>query len=156
MRQVWIEVWKAGLLKGKVWMRIVPSAMRTLNGNVSDCLRLRTNSNDHFSQPKTEALFSGAHTHTHMPKSNLAPHQTLSTTAPTLPNLYPDIKLVCYAFNFHISSAFPFSCSPSPPTAQYGNSQVCALWAIPPSSSSYPNITFVFVFNIRMSGEKRW
>lgn len=31
---------------------------------------------------------------------------TLSTFATTLPTLHPDIRLVCYVFDFHISSAF--------------------------------------------------
>lgn len=89
------------------------------SGNVSDCLQLLgvTTFNDHISQQqRVTAVLFGAHTlltHIHIPQSDFTPHQTLSTLTPTLPSLRPDIILVCYVFSVHISSAFPFSCSPS-------------------------------------------
>lgn len=87
------------------------------------------------------------------PQSNFAPHRTLSTVLffPILPNLRPDILLVCYVFDFHISSAFPFSRSP------LGSKHTVRKFAglrIPnnlPSCSSYPSFASVFVLNICIS-----
>lgn len=87
------------------------------------------------------------------PQSNFAPHRSLSTVLffPILPNLRPDILLVCYVFDFHISSAFPFSRSP------LGSKHTVRKFAglrIPnnlPSCSSYPSFASVFVLNIRIS-----
>lgn len=99
------------------------------------------------------AVLSGAHTSlAHIPQSHFTPHQSLSTLTPMLPSLRPDIILVCYVFNFHISSAFPFSCSPSA-LWLYSTEMCRSVNSVPHISCSFPNTT-VFFFYICMHGKK--
>lgn len=79
--------------------------------------------------------------------------------APTLPSLRPDIVLVCYVFNFHISSAFPFSCPlhpPTPSTVTMGRkfTGLQTLTISPPLSVI--QTLDVFLFLISVCRGKRW
>lgn len=136
--------------------------MWTVNGNVSDCSPLLrvTNFNDLISRQNTQNTMTALlfrdklHSRTSIKLRTSSDYFHRTFFFPILPNLRPDILLVCYVFDFHISSAFPFSRSP------LGSKHTVRKFAglrIPNnllSCSSYPSFASVFVLNIRISGRE--